>query len=239
MTLPRKAQGTNAPKMGANAPKMGATWDRSPLAEALFGKTRGLVLGLFFTHPNEEFYMRQLSRILGLGQGALQRELRRLTAAGILLRESRGRQVHYHVNRECPIYAHLQGLLLKTIGLADVLRSALAPLAKRIEVAFIYGSMAEATLTESSDVDVMVIGETSFGEVVAALNPTQDTLRREVNPSVYSLDEFQQRVKDGHHFLTAVLDGPKLFLIGGEDVLRRLVEQRLADETSDQRTGDR
>jgi len=173
--------------------------------------------------------MRQLARILGLGQGALQRELRRLTAAGILLREPRGRQVHYRANRECPIYADLQGLMLKTIGLADVLRSALAPLGKRIEAAFLYGSMAKGILTASSDVDVMVIGEASFGEVVAALNPTQDTLRREVNPSVYSADEFQHRVKDGHHFITAVLDGPKLFLIGGKGDLGRLVEQRLAD----------
>ena len=232
MELSENRQNANAPEMGTNAPNLGAIWDRAPLAEALFGKTRGLVLGLFFTHPNEDFYMRQLARILGLGQGALQRELRRFTEAGILLRESRGRQVHYRVNRECPIYADLQGLILKTIGLADVLRSALAPLAKRIEAAFVYGSMAKATLTEHSDVDVMVIGEASFGEVVAALNPTQDILRREVNPSVYSVDEFQHRMKDSHHFLTAVLEGPKLFLIGGEGDLGRLVEERLADQTA-------
>lgn len=225
----RRQSGQNVPKLGTIVPNLGTYRDLSPLAEALFGKTRGLVLGLFFTHPNEDFYMRQLARILGLGQGALQRELRRLTEAGILLREPRGRQVHYRANRECPIYADLQGLMLKTIGLADVLRSALTPLGKRIEAAFVYGSMAKGILTASSDVDVMVIGEASFGEVVAALNPTQDTLRREVNPSVYSADEFQHRVKDGHHFITAVLDGPKLFLIGGEGDLRRLVEQRLAD----------
>lgn len=172
----RRQSGQNVPRLGTSVPNLGTYRDLSPLADALFGKARGLVLGLFFSHPRDEFYTRQVTQLLQTGQGALQRELSRLADAGILLREARGRQVYYRANEDCPICHELLGLMLKTIGLADVLRSALAPLSKRIEVAFVYGSMAKGTLTESSDVDVMVLGEASFGEVVAALNPTQDIL---------------------------------------------------------------
>jgi predicted nucleotidyltransferase len=219
---------TNAPILGANAPILGAVGEETTLADALFGKTRRVVLGLLFGHPEEGFYMRQISRILNLGQGALLRELQRLTAAGILLREAHGRQVYYRANKACPIYTDLQGLLLKTVGLADVLRAALAPLAEKIEVAFVYGSMAKGTAQAGSDVDVMVIGAASFAEVVAALNATQDTLRREVNPSSYPPEEVRSKFLAGHHFLKAVLSEPKLFLIGDEDDFRRLVADGVA-----------
>jgi len=219
---------TNAPNMGANAPILGATGETTSLADALFGKTRRAVLGLLFGHPDEGFYMRQIARILNLGQGALLRELQRLAAAGILLREAQGRQVYYRANKACPIYTDLQGLLLKTVGLADVLRAALAALAERIEVAFVYGSMAKGNAKAVSDVDIMVIGEVTFAEVVAALNPVQDTLRREVNPSVYSAEELKLRARTGNPFLTTVLRDPKLFLIGGEDELGRLAADGVA-----------
>ncbi len=229
----------NAPNLGAIAPTLGATGCVASLADALFGKTRRAVLGLLFGHPDEGFYMRQISRILNLGQGALQRELQRLVAAGILLRESHGRQVYYRANKACPIYDDLQGLVLKTAGLADVLRAALAALAERIEVAFVYGSLARGTARATSDVDVMVIGMVTFAEVVAALSPTQDRLRREVNPSVYPPDEARSKALSGSHFLTTVLHEPKLFLIGGDDDLERLVTDGLAGAASNQRPGDR
>ena len=218
----------NAPNLGATAPNSGAADETASLAHALFGKTRRAVLGLLFGHPGESFHMRKISRILNLGQGALQRELQSLVAAGILLREPQGRQVYYRVNKACPIYAELQGLLLKTVALVDVLAAALAPLAQRIEVAFVYGSMAKGPSQVDSDVDVMVIGEVAFGEVVAALNPAQDILRREVNPSVYSAAELKQRVRSGNHFMTTVLGEPKLFLIGGDDELGRLAPDGVA-----------
>jgi predicted nucleotidyltransferase len=218
----------NVPNSGTNVPILGTIGAAAPLADALFGKARRVVLGLLFSHPDEAFYTRQMARLLHLGLGALQRELQRLAAAGILLREAQGRQVYYRANKECPIYADLQGLLLKTVGLADVLRAALAGLEERITVAFIYGSLAKGTARTGSDVDVMVIGTVAFGEVVAALNPAQDTLRREVNPSVYPPDELRSRVLAGNHFLTTVLHEPKLFLIGDENDFERLVKHGVA-----------
>jgi predicted nucleotidyltransferase len=218
----------NAPILGANAPILGATGEATSLADALFGKTRRAVLGLIFGHPDEAFYMRQISRTLNLGQGALLRELQRLTAAGILLHEAQGRQVYYRANKACPIYTGLQGLLLKTVGLVDVLRAALAPLADKIAVAFVYGSMAQGRAQVGSDVDVMVIGQVSFAEVAAAFGPTQDALGRDVNPSVYPAEELRQRLRVGNHFLTTVLGDPKLFLIGGDDELGGLAANGMA-----------
>jgi len=218
----------NVPNLGTNVPILGTMESAAPLADTLFGKTRRMVLGLLFSHPDEAFYTRQMARLLHLGLGALLRELQRLAAAGILLREAQGRQVYYRANRACPIYTDLQGLLLKTVGLADVLRAALAALAERIEVAFVYGSMAKGNAKAVSDVDIMVIGEVTFAEVVAALNPVQDTLRREVNPSVYSAEELKLRARTGNPFLMTVLRDPKLFLIGGEDELGRLAADGVA-----------
>jgi len=218
----------NVPNIGTNVPILGTMESATPLADALFGKTRRMVLGLLFSHPDEAFYTRQVARILRLGLGALLRELQRLVAAGILLREARGRQVYYRANKACPIYTDLQGLLLKTVGLADVLRTALAALRERIEVAFVYGSIAKGNAKAASDVDIMVIGKVTFAEVVAALNPVQDTLGREVNPSVYSAEELRLRIRTGNPFLATVLRDPKLFLIGDEDELGRLATDGVA-----------
>jgi len=213
----------NAPKMGAVAPKMGAT------AQALFGKTRRTLLALLFGHPEQSYHMRAVAAIVGSGQGAVQRELLNLTNAGLITRAKRGRQIYYQANQAHPVFADLRALIVKTVGVADVLRSALLPLAERITVAFIFGSMARGTVTEASDVDVMIIGEVSFGQVVSALHPIEDELGREVNPSVYPAEEFAQRLRAGAHFLTSVVRGDMVFLIGGKDELDRLVQTGLVD----------
>ncbi|MHB1293911.1 MAG: helix-turn-helix domain-containing protein [Anaerolineae bacterium] len=205
------------------------TVDDAPLADALFGKARRRILGLLLTHADEAFYPRQIERLLGMSVGALHRELRNLVEAGILVRMPQGREVYYRANRGSPVFEDLHNLLIKTVGLGDVLRASLARLAEQIEVAFVYGSVAKGTSTAASDVDVMVIGSVTFADVVSALNPVQDTLRREVNPSVYSPEEVRKRLDSGHHFLTTVLDEPKLYLIGDAHDLERLAEGRAAD----------
>ena len=223
---------SRAPNLGANAPNLGAD-NRVTLApSALLGHTRTAVLALLCGHPDESFHMRQIARTVGKGQGAVQRELRRLTAAGILLRSVRGRQVHYQANRDSPIFPELQRLLLKTAGLADILRSALAPLAGKVQVALVYGSLASGRFNASSDVDLLIAGDASFREVVSALAPTQETLGREVNPSVYSVDDLKRRVAEGNHFLLSVLHEPKIFILGGEDDLARLAAERVANGAS-------
>jgi predicted nucleotidyltransferase len=213
---------------------MGTQARTDDLLAALFGRIRCRVLALFFSRPEQAFYLREVVRQVGGGVGAVQRELRRLTGAGILLREVRGRQVYYQANRSCPVAEELRWLILKTAGAAEVLRAALAGLADRIETAFVYGSLARDSAKAGSDVDVMIVGAVAFAEVVAALASAQEQLGREVNPSVYPLAEFHRKLAEGHHFLTTVLREPKVFLLGGEHELARLAEKRLVDGASDQ-----
>lgn len=211
----------------------------SGLASALFGRARHAVLGLLFTHADESFYLREIARKLDLGLGAAQREVQRLWQAGILCRTARGREVFYQANPDCPIFKELRGLAIKTAGVLDVLKAALAPLAPRIDVAMIYGSMARSEVDRHSDVDILIVGAVSFAEVVAAIGTAQETLGREVNPAVYPRAEFRAKLAAGHHFLTSVLRGPMLPLIGELGELEGLVGERLADPARDERAGDR
>lgn len=203
--------------MGTNGGKL--------LSESLFGKARRAVLAVLYSRPDETLYVRQIARAAGAGQGAVQRELSQLTESGILVRSVRGKQVYYQANPRCPIYQELRSLVVKTVGAAEVLRAALAPLADRIGLAFIYGSLARGEEGSRSDVDVMVVGSATFGEVVDALRPPQDKLGREVNPTVYSPAEFKAKLAAKQPFLTAVKGDPKIFLIGDEHDLGELGKQ--------------
>lgn len=214
---------------------MGTKTQNGSLDSALFGKARRAVLALLYSHPDEAFYLRQLIRAAGAGQGAVQREVKRLSDAGIVRRTVRGHQVYYQADRRCPVFRELKSLAVKTAGVGDVLRAALAPLAERIRVAFIYGSLARAEARRASDVDLLVVGNVSFGEVVSALQAAQAALRREVNPTVYSPAEFQTKSAARHHFLTSVLRDKKIFLAGDNHELARLAQKRLAGRTRKQR----
>jgi len=204
---------------------MGTNFAHETISSALFGRTRRNVLGLLYTHPDESFYVRQIVRAAGVGQGAVQRELGRLCAAGIIEREQHGRQVFYRANRACPVSDELHALMVKTAGLADILKQALEPLTAAVRVAFVYGSVASGQESARSDVDVMVIGKASFGDVVEALGRAEERLGREVNPSVYSAAELRTKLAAKHHFLTSVLNEPKVFLIGDEHDLEGLARQ--------------
>lgn len=204
----------------------------------LFGSTRRRVLAWLLGHPDEAYYLRQIARHTGTAVGAAQRELEQLTAAGLARRTVQGRQVYFQANREAAIFSELQSLFAKTAGLADVLRDALTALGGRVRVALIFGSAARGELRASSDIDVLVVGEAGFGEVVQALTAAQERLGRDINPTVYPPNEFQTKLRGRHHFLTAVLREPRIFIIGGEDELGGLGAKRLADGTPDQRKRD-
>lgn len=212
-------------------PIMSTAFAGSVLSAALFGQTRRAILALLYSHPDQPYYLRNLVRSAGVGLGAAQREVKRLSDAGIIRRTVSGNQVFYQANPECPVFGELKGLMVKTTGVADVLRAALAPLAARIRLAFIYGSVAKLAQRNGSDVDVMVVGEPAFGEIVSALGAAQETLAREINPTVYSPAEFKSKLKAGHHFLTSVIGGEKVFLIGDEHELARLGAKRLGKPT--------
>ena len=152
----------------------------------------------------------------------MQREVRQLSEVGITQRIIRGRNVYFRANRESPVFNELKGLVIKTAGIGDVLRIALTPLANRIHVAFVYGSIARGDERQTSDLDIFVVGKITFAEVVAALRQAEENLGREVNPTVYPLEEFKSKVKSGHHFLHTILKGKKIFLVGDEHELERL-----------------
>ena len=208
---------------------MGTKITEPPISSALFGKTRQAVLGLLYGHDRESFYLRQIVRAVSLGQGAVQRELAHLTEAGLLVRTRKGNQVYYQANRSAPIFAELKSLLVKTVGVADVLRATLAIHADRIQLALLYGSVAAGTDQATSDIDLLVIGRVSFGEVAEAVSAAQEKLRREINPSVYSTEEFRKKLLAGHHFARQVVHSPKIFLMGSERELKRLGAKRLAE----------
>lgn len=208
---------------------MGTPSEPNRLSETLFSRNRRAILGLLYGHTDQEYHLRRIVRAAGGGHGAVQRELKQLSDAGILRRVVRGSQVFFQANEDCPIFAELKALVVKTVGAADVLRAALAPLGDQIQIAFVFGSMAETRQKSASDVDVLAVGDVGFREIVAALADAQAQLEREVNPTVYSSEEFLAKLSAGHHFLASVMKKEKIFLIGDQRELEKLVEQRLAD----------
>lgn len=206
------------PKMGDNIPHMGHV--STSLSEALFTGVQQRVLGLLFGQPDRSFYGNELLRLTGTGKGALQRELGKLVSSGLITMTAIGNQNHYQANRQAPIFEELRGIVLKTFGLADVLREALQPLGSRIRVAFAYGSVAKGTDTASSDIDVMVVGEgIAYGELFEQLTAAESRLGRKVNPTLYTVKELKRRIAEDSHFITRVLEQPKIFLIGNMDAI--------------------
>lgn len=187
------------------------------LADALFGRTKQRVLALLFGQPDRSFVITELIAMTGAGSGAVQREIARLASSGLVTTRKLGNQKHYQSNAESPIHEELIGVMLKTSGLAEPLRAALAPLADQIAAAFVYGSVAKRRDTAASDIDLMIVSESlGYGEVFGALEEVANKLGRTVNPTVYTAAEFSRRLKDGNAFLSRVYAQPKLWLIGGD-----------------------
>lgn len=187
----------------------------SSLADALFPKVRQRVLAVLFAKPDQSFYANEIISIAQSGTGAVQRELADLSEAGLITVTKVGNQKHFQANTKSPVYAELRGLVLKSVGLADVLRRALDPLADHIEIAFIYGSLANQTDKTQSDVDVLLVSATlSYSEVFAGLEIASQQLKRNINPTLYTPDEFAQRLDQDQAFITRVMQQPKIWLIG-------------------------
>lgn len=187
------------------------------LADALFTITQQRVLGLLFGQPQRSFTVSDVIAAAGTGSGAAQRELAKLAASGLLTVQPVGNQKRYQANPASPVYAELAGIIQKTVGLAEPLREALAPLARDIVAAFVFGSVAKRTDTASSDIDLMIVADKlGFADVVMALSPVQEKLGREINPTLYSRAELRKRMKDRNGFVVRVLAQPKIWLIGDE-----------------------
>jgi len=198
------------------------------LAYLLFGTYRRGVLALLLLHPETSLHLREIARTMGKPPGTLQRELNALAEAGVLQRKRVGNQVHFQANPGCPVFEDLRNILKKTVGVAEVLRDALAPLADKISLAFVYGSVARGDEHAGSDLDLMIVGEVRFADVIAALAPAQALLRREVNPNLYPALEFRRKLAAGDPFLKRVFADRRLFISGGEDDLGQFAAHRKA-----------
>jgi predicted nucleotidyltransferase len=194
----------------------------TPLSELLFpAHNRRKALSLLLLHPDRHLHVREIARLAGSPAGTMVKELDRLHAGGLLLKTRVGNQVHFAANRDSPVFHELASLLKKTVGLADVLVDALAPLRPHITLAFVFGSIARGTENERSDVDVVIVGNVEFQSVIDALYPAQEALQREINPKVFSPDEWQERTSSSSPFIRDILSRPKILLIGTKDDLRQ------------------
>jgi len=195
---------------------------KSRSLDALLPKTRQGILAATLVQPGKAWYVAELARRLGVPSSSLQRELKGLTDAKILKTQRQGRMVYYQANADSPLFSDLRGLLLKTAGLADVLADALKPLASKLRIVFVYGSIASGAELADSDIDLMVVGTVSPMELALPLRGARDLLGREINPTVYTPAEFRKKQKTKDHFLTRILDKPKLFVIGNQDELDKI-----------------
>lgn len=214
------------PILGINIPNMGmketrrssGAAKRGGLADALFSTTQQRVIAYLFGQPERSFFATELIALAGGGSGGVQRELARLADSGLVTVTRVGTQKHYQANPDSPIFAELCAIAQKTVGLAEPLRKALAPLAKHITAAFVFGSVARHSDTASSDIDVLILSDdVEYADVFAVLQSAETRLRRTINPTVYSPANWRRKRKEGHAFAVKVTAQPRIFLIGSEE----------------------
>lgn len=188
------------------------------LADALFTTTQQRVLALLFGQPSRSFFASELIEVTGSGSGAVQRELKRLTSSGLVTVKRIGKQKHYQASPNCPIFEELCALVRKTVAMVDPISQALAPLANKIDRAMIYGSVVKGTDTASSDIDLLIVAnELTLEALYSALAPVEASLDRKVNPTLCTQREYDDRRAAGNPFLTRVLEGEHLILMGSTD----------------------
>ena len=199
---------------------------RPKLASALFGKVRWSLLTLFFNQPDQSFYLREIARIVLVGHGAIQRELASLVNGEILIQEKRGRQIYFQANHSCPVYKELRAMIVKTTGIAEILKEKLSPFSTEIELAFIYGSQANGTARAESDVDLLVVGDVNELSLHKAVTESERRIQRPVNYMLLSREEYHRRSREKQGFLVRILESEKISIIRREENVRRSSEIR-------------
>lgn len=198
------------------------------LIDFIFSPYRRQMLAVLLLRPDEQFHVRQLERLTGVSAGSLHRELKAMAMAGLLTRERRGNQVLYQANRSCSIFAELASIFRKTVGLGSLLKDALGPIADKIKIAFVFGSMAAGKQHAGSDLDICVLGSVDYVDVVKALGSMQDKLHREINPVVMTVSRYFEQLANHDRFVERLDQEPKVFVIGDESKFAKLAEDRTA-----------
>jgi hypothetical protein len=207
---------------------------RNKSLDALFPRVRQRILTVLLMNPEQPWYASDLAHHLRTTPSSLQRDLFRLSKAGILRSWKDGNRAYFQANIQSPLFPQLQQLMIKTTGLVDVLKRLLTPFADRIHVAFIHGSVATAQESAPSDIDLFIVGHLGLKDLAPALRAAREQVGREVSASVYSLQEFEIKVSSGHHFVHSVIGRKKLFIIGNQNVLDEVAGRK----TRRGRTGD-
>jgi len=192
------------------------------LKDVLSSQIRAEIFRLLFGLSDNELHVREIQRQSGLTIGTVQQELTKLSSLDLVKSRRDGNRLYYRANKDHPLFSEFHGLVIKTSGLVEVLSIALADLP--ILLAFVFGSVARDEITTSSDIDLMIIGDVSLRRISSALAGVPEQLGREVNPVVVSPGEFRDRIRKGEHFVSRVLESPRIFVVGTEDDLEAMAE---------------
>lgn len=191
------------------------------IADVLFTKTQQRVLGLLYGKPDCSFYTNEIMRYAEMGRGTISRELERLASSGLVSVTRQGNQLHYQANKDNPVYTDLLNIIRKTFAIVDVIKAALIPVNKQIELAFIFGSIAKGEDTIKSDVDLMLVSSSlSYADVMRVLSDAEDIIGRPINPSLYTAEQVKNKLDSENAFLSRVMEQPKIWIKGQDDDIR-------------------
>jgi predicted nucleotidyltransferase len=204
-------------------PEMGRQHHTAPvsaIASALFTPVQQRVLGILFGQPERRFQSAELIRLAGSGTGAVHRQLQRLVEAGLVAVTRDGNQKYYRAQKDSSVYPELHGLIVKTVGVVEPLRAALAPIADRIHLAFVFGSVAKGNEHGGSDLDLLLITDVlAYAEVYSALQTAERTLGRTINPVVFTRTEWKRKRARKDSFVARITGQRRLFIIGSDDAV--------------------
>lgn len=217
--------------MGPIIPRLGLVigigMNSTVIGDALFTKTQQKVLGLLFAKPDKSFYTNEIMRWASMGRGTISRELDKLVGAGLLTISRTGNQNHYQANSSSPIYLELVGIVKKTFGIGDQIYHALQSFGDQIELAFIYGSISKGTDTASSDIDLMLVGNSlNYSDIMEMLLPLEESLQRTINPTIFSKADFVTKLEEGDSFVSRVMEQPIIVIKGLINDFRKSAENK-------------
>jgi predicted nucleotidyltransferase len=185
----------------------------SSIQALISSKIRIEILRILTLNAESALHINELIRQTGFSPRGVERELKNLLSVGILRKEISGNQHHYQLDSACPIYPEIKGLVLKTVGLYDVLKRAFAPAKDHIELVFVFGSFATGDYGNKSDVDLFVVSDLPGVELAKLTGPVQNEIGRAVNVSHFSTEEFRRRKQEKDHFVTRALGDPRMTII--------------------------